>query len=298
MPLPLIELDLLKTIVAIANTGNFSAAADAVGRTPSAISMQVKKMEELVGRQLFIRQPRSALLNEDGHMLVAHARRVLAMNSELVSRFIAPDVTGIVRLGAIDHAVDQIVPTILREFSQSHPNIRVDVMVENSEPQEAQFRKGEIDIGLVTCTETSTANLGVEHLYSERLVWAGLKGGIAAEQVPLPVSVWEEGCVWRASALDGLDKQNRDYRITFKSPHMAGQKAGILADLAIAPLPLSSCIDPIVVIDHHHDLPDLGCYSLGMLVRADAEPHVGVLADHIRSHVARIGVLESSARAA
>ena len=228
MPLPLIELDLLKTIVAIANTGNFSAAADAVGRTPSAISMQVKKMEELVGRQLFIRQPRSVLLNEDGHMLVAHARRVLAMNSELVSRFIAPDVTGIVRLGAIDHAVDQIVPTILREFSQSHPNIRVDVMVENSEPQEAQFRKGEIDIGLVTCTDTSAANLGVEHLYSERLVWAGLKGGIAAEQVPLPVSVWEEGCVWRASALDGLDKQNRDYRITFKSPcyDLFGDSAG------------------------------------------------------------------------
>ncbi|MDD9908742.1 MAG: LysR family transcriptional regulator [Ahrensia sp.] len=281
---PLIELELLKTLIAITETGNFSAAADAVSRTPSAVSMQVKRIEELLGRPIFIREPRSVKLNEDGEILVAHARRMLALNADTVAKFVSPEMTGIVRLGAIDHAAETVLPTVLRDFACCRPRIRVDVLVENSLEQQAAMRRGELDVAIIVCRGEISDGMRVEPLFSERLVWAGLKGGIAAEQTPLPVSVWEEGCVWRSKAIEGLEKQNRDYRITFKSPHLAGQKAGLRADLAIAPLPLSSCDGEIVPIGSTHDLPALDDYSMGMMIRPHAKPHVLAVADALRAN--------------
>jgi len=162
--------------------------------------------------------------------------------------------------------------------------IRVDVSVENSEPQYDAIRRGELDIAILTCQHGAANSRNIEILFSEKLVWAGLKGGIAAEQLPLPVSVWEEGCVWRATALEGLAHQKRDYRITFKSAHLAGQKAGLRADLAIAPLPLSSRDGEIVPLGSAHYLPDLDNYSMGMMVRPNAEKHVLAVADALRAN--------------
>ena len=102
---PLLDLDLLNTLVAIADSGNFSAAAVAVGRTPSAISMQVKRMEEIVGCPLFVRDNRSVRLTRPGIMLVEHGRRLLALNSEMLGRFVKPDITGVPPSGPMRSAV-------------------------------------------------------------------------------------------------------------------------------------------------------------------------------------------------
>ncbi len=245
--------------------------------------MQVKRIEELLGRPVFTRDSRSVVLTEDGEMLLAHARRLLALNQQLVAKFITPEISGVVRLGAIDHAVEQFLPAALRRFAETHPGVTVDVIVENSELQETLIKKNELDIAITTVCNATIRDTEFEVLYWEDLVWAGLKGGVAAEQVPLPVSVWEEGCVWRRAAIDGLEKQQRDYRITFKSAHIAGQKAGLAADLAIAPLPLSSCTGDIVALDESFGLPDMPKYALGMLVVKNATPPVCAVADHLRA---------------
>ena len=112
--LPLLDLELLQTLVAIAETGNFSAAAEVVFRTPSAVSMQVKRLEELLGRSIFKRDSRSVALTADGEQLLVHARRVLAMNREIVAKFITPDVAGVVRMGAPDDAAERLLPEMLR----------------------------------------------------------------------------------------------------------------------------------------------------------------------------------------
>ena len=128
--IPLLELDLLKTLIAINETGNFSAAAEAVYRTPSAVSMQVKRMEELLGRAVFTRDSRTVSLTHDGEILLAHARRVLALNREVVAQFITPEVAGVVRLGAPDDAAERFLPAMLKRFSESHPGVIVDVIVD------------------------------------------------------------------------------------------------------------------------------------------------------------------------
>jgi len=283
---PLLELDLLKTLVAIAETGNFSAAGEVVFRTPSAVSMQVKRMEELLGRSIFLRDSRSVKLTSDGEILLTHARRVLALNREIISQFITPDVSGDVRLGAVDNTAEQFLPGVLKRFSETHPGVAVDVTVENSRELAQRIKKNQLDLAIVTCDSADYSGLPVEVLFTEGLVWAGLKGGVAVEQVPLPISVWEEGCVWRKAAIEGLEAAGTRYRVTFKSAYISGQKAAMLADLAIAPLPISACNDKLVALDEQYNLPKLTNYSLGLLKAKEITAPVEAVIDHLRASFA------------
>ena len=108
-PMPLLELDVLRTFVAIAETGSFTTAANAVYRTPSAVSMQIKKLEDILGRSVFSRDARSVSLTTDGEMLLGYARRMLAINREAVSKFIVPDIVGVVRLGEFVEVRSEVV---------------------------------------------------------------------------------------------------------------------------------------------------------------------------------------------
>ncbi|MGB7286136.1 MAG: LysR substrate-binding domain-containing protein [Salaquimonas sp.] len=283
--LPLLDLDLLQTLVAIAETGNFSAAAEVVFRTPSAVSMQIKRLEELLGRSVFKRDSRSVLLTADGERLLVHARRVLAMNREIVAQFITPDVAGIVRMGAPDDAAERLLPEMLRRFSESHPCVTVDVVVDTSKVLMDMVKNKTLDMTIITCDAGFRGDETAEVLIKERLVWAGLKGGIAAERTPLPISVWEEGCVWRNAGIEGLENRNIQHRIAFQSANISGQKAAILADLAIAPIPISSLNEQIIQVGKD-TLPELPEYALGLLVGEELNSPALAAADHLRASFA------------
>ena len=282
---PLLDLDLLRTLVAIAETGSFSAAAGVVHRTPSAVSMQVKKMEEVLGRPVFIRDSRSVALTGDGAFLLEHARRMLALNRDAVARFVQPEIEGVVRLGAPDDVAERFLVDMLRRFADSHPCVSVNVAVDTTDRMINQLRAGRLDLTLITC-EAGFKEENAEVVYREQLVWASCKGGVAAEQDPLPVSVWDESCAWRIAALGQLEAQQRDWRIAFQSAHISGQRAAVLADLAVAPIPRSSLVGGIVEAHEKYGLPALPKYSLGLLVAPDPNPAVLAAADHLRASFA------------
>lgn len=281
--LPLLELDVLRTFVAIVETGSFAAAAECVLRTPSAVSMQIKKLEDTLGRQLLTRDSRSVTLTRDGELLVQHARRLLSMNREAVAQFIIPDVAGEVRLGAPDDAAERFLPVMLRMLAQSHPGITVNVIVEGSKRLTEMVRAKTADLALLTCEAGIEGTGAAEILFRERLVWAAARGGIAAEQVPLPISVWEDSCAWRKAGVGGLERQKRAYRIAVQSAHISGQRAAVLADLAVAPIPASAIGGAIVEAEARHGLPSLGHYALGLMLREAPSAAVLAAADHLRA---------------
>ena len=280
-PLPLLDLDVLRTFVAIAETGSFTLAASSVFRTPSAVSMQIKKLEETLGVSVFSRDARSVSLTQDGEMLMGYARRMLALNREAVSKFIVPDIAGVVRLGSPDDYGERVLPNVLRRFAQTHPSIAVDVTIDMSVNLRRRLAERQLDITLFTVCRNVPAD--AEILLTEPVVWAGAKGGCAYLREPLPVSLWEEGCVWRADALEALGREGRDYRVAYMSAHTAGQRAAILADLAVAPLPKSFIGDDIVALGPQEGLPTLSNYNLAMIVAPDASAPVLAAADHIRA---------------
>src|SRR5690606_16565357 len=122
-----------------------------------------------------------------------------------------------------------------------------------------------------------------EILLTDMIIWGGARGGTAHLREPLPVSLWEEGCVWRAAALDALGKAGRDYRIAYMSAHTAGQRAAVTSDRAIAPLPKSFIGEDIVALGEEVGLPSLPNYHLAMIVAPDASAPVRAAADHIRA---------------
>ena len=150
----------------------------------------------------------------------------------------------------------------------------------------ARLKEGHLDLTLVTC-EAGFDDKGAEILFRERLVWGTCKGGVAAEQKPLPLSVWEEGCVWRKGGIDGLDAAGIEWRVAFQSAHISGQRAAILADLAVAPVPESTLGGDIVEAHPKYGLPALPKYALGLLVGAAPSAAVQAAADHVRASFAR-----------
>lgn len=281
--IPLLDLDLLQTLVAIADTGSFSGAAAVVHRTPSAISMQVKKIEDMLGRAIFVRDSRSVHFAPDCAFLLEHARRMLALNREAVARFVQPDVQGVVRLGAPDDVAERFLLSMLRRFAETHCCVTVNVVVDTTDRMVEAYRAGELDLAIITCEAGFAGTEEAEVLMRENLVWATRRGGIAAQQVPLPVSVWDDTCVWRNAATKALDAQGVDWRVAFQSGNISGQRAAILADLAVAPIAKYGLGGDIIEAPEKHGLPKLPGYALGLLHGRNDNPAVVAAADHLRA---------------
>lgn len=278
-----LDLDLLRTFIAIGETGNFSSAAKVVFRTPSAVSMQVKKMEEILGRTLFVRDSRSVALTEDGERVLTHARRMLALDQELLAEFHPATMTGEVRLGVHDDVAERFLPDLLRRFSRTHPSVIVNAVVANTGPMLQKIAEGRLDLAIISRLPSQAQDRLGEPLLREQLVWAGCRGGIAHEMDPIPVTVWDRTCAWRKAGLEGLEAQGRRYRIVLESGHVSGQKAAVHADLAVAPIPRSALGGCMVEVAADAGLPRLSTYELA-LVTADDLPEAAVAAaNHLRA---------------
>lgn len=280
-PLPLLDNDILRTFVAISETGSFTTAADRVFRTPSAVSMQIKKLEEQLNATLFLRDARSVTLTESGETLLPYARRMLALSNEAVGRFRMPEMKGVVRLGAPDDIGERYMPTILRRFAEVYPAIMVDLTVDTSSQLRRRLQEQRLDLTLVNCAPGMVSHEG-EVIHTEHLVWAGAKCGTAHLRDPLPVSIWEDGCCWRADALARLDKDKRQYRIAYLSAHTMAQRAAVIADLAVAPLPRSYLTDDMVALGNKHGLPELGSFEVRLLTGAETSETIRAVADSVR----------------
>ncbi|MBL0373189.1 LysR family transcriptional regulator [Rhizobium sp. KVB221] len=280
--LPVLELDIMKTFIAIAETGNFTTAAEVVFRTPSAVSMQIKKLEDMLRVSLFRRDARSVCLTHHGELLLSYAKRMVALNNEAVSRFVVPEMNGIVRLGAPDDIGELMLPGILRHLSETWPNLAIDVTIESSVNLHRAVEDGRLDLTLYNFLNAVRAD-PAEKVMTEQLVWVGKRHGQAHLKTPLPISVWDSGCSWRTRALEELTKSQIEFRIAYYCGSHMGQTAAIRADIAIAPLARFLVRDDMVELDDRDGLPDLGSYDIGLAVRQGASQPALAVADYIRA---------------
>ena len=277
----LLEIDLLRTLTAVHQTGSFTRAAQAVFRTPSAVSMQMKRLEEIVGRPIFAKDGRGVVFTEAGDDLLGYARRILKLNEEALARFRSADTTGVVRLGTPDDYATRFLPKILARFAATHPLVQVDVDCRPSSELHGRLEAGAVDIALVSsgmgCALPTTGTI----VHRERLVWAGAKWGDAHLRRPVPLAVSGTTCSWRVRAMESLDRHGVAYRVAYSSQHYVGQVAAVLADLAVAPLPASVIDGELTAIDESI-LPMIGHYEIQMMRASRASsPAIDALADHI-----------------
>lgn len=277
--LPLLDSEVLRTFVTIAESGSFTRAAQQLFRTPSALSMQIKRLEETLGQTLFVREARYVRLTTEGEVLLGYGRRLLKLNGEAVTQFLAPTIEGRVGLGITDDVVGRILPNVLAQFARSHPAVQVDVVVGRSQDLLARLDEGELDLALVMGGEPGQAARG-DVVHSEPLVWAGREDGVAVERTPLPVTLAQQGCAWRRIALNALDHAGVNYRIAYSCDHCAGQEAAMLADLAVTAFPKSLIRPPLKRLNNDV-LPPLGDYQVFLVKRAGSSDASEVLAERV-----------------
>ena len=237
---PNLESDLLRTFVAIAETGSFTHAADTVSRTQSAVSMQMKRLEDVVGETLFVREARGVSLTAPGDRLLMDSRRIIALLDQTKAALRGEQLNGLVRVGLPDEYGLTMLPSVLGKFATSHPEVDVTVRCGNSDDLNDGLYAGELDLAVLF---EELVRPDSEVLTSDPTVWATSSIYCMHEMDPVPVAVYEHNCWCRDWALKSLEQQGVNYRIAFTSDNHEGLQSAVKAGLAIAPLSRSNIPD-------------------------------------------------------
>ena len=280
MATPNIDADLLRALVTVVDCGSFSRAAQRLRRTQSAVSLQIKRLEEQVGRALLDRGPRHVRLTSEGELILDTARRILALNDALVARVAEPQMSGLVRLGAPEDFATSHLPEVLARFAQEHPGVGLEVICDLTLNLMERFTAGDLDLALVKRQPTDSP-LGTR-VWREPLVWAGRDHGAADVPGPLPLAVSPRPCVYRRRATDALDATGRSWRVAYTCGSLAGVLAAVRAGLGVTVLPKELVPSDLTMLDGPGSgLPDLAETEIALLEATGLGPAAERLRDTI-----------------
>jgi DNA-binding transcriptional LysR family regulator len=283
----LLDIDQLRTFVAIADTGSFTKAADIVHKTQSAVSMQMKRLEERVGRNIFERDGRLSKLTEDGERLLDYARRIVRLNSECMASFSEADLTGRVRLGVPDDYADRYLPEILARFSRSHPRAEVTVVCEPTPNLLDRVQSNDLDLAIITHLDSRGPS---EIIRVEQLLWVTSSRHCIHETDPVPLALGRPTCDWRQSGTAALEGAGRPFRILYVSWNSTAVGAAVLAGLALSVLPESAVRSGMRILGPRDGFPALPSCKIGLVRnRHEPTPLADALAQEIRQSLDNLG---------
>jgi DNA-binding transcriptional LysR family regulator len=250
----MMELELLRSFVAVADCGGFHRAAEQLNLTQSTVSQQIKRLELETKRSLFRRTTRTVALTDDGEMLLGDARRLLQLEEAARHRLTAPRLSGTVRLGANEEVAGGSLPAALGRFANLHPNVKLEVQIGVSLELIEQLDAGRLDVVFAKRPlGTSRGRL----VLREPLVWAASESFDLTPGAALPLALYREHSVSRDAALISLRESELIWQIVYTSPSLTGVRAAALAGLAITPLPASAVIGGLRALGVDTGLPVL-----------------------------------------
>jgi DNA-binding transcriptional LysR family regulator len=266
----------------VVETGSVTRAARLLNLSQGAISQQIKRLEDLAGKHLFVRSGRRMTLSAEGRDLLEPGTQLVSSNDHLWGSLRQPAFQGEVRFGAPYDIMGSYTPPILRRFSEAFPTTRVTLVCQDSLLLLADLKAGNIDLALTT---ELGCRKGGETLRNDRLVWVGARGGNAHTREPLPVSLGAEACVFRPAAIAALRKARREWLVVCEVSNMEPVRATLEADLAIAPL-LSHSVPDSLEILRTRRLPKLPAFKINLYQAANPKPATRAFADHVRRCIA------------
>ena len=225
-----LDPDLLKTFLAFVDGGSLAQAASVVGRSPSAVTAQMQRLEEIVGAPLLLAQGRGRGLTPAGEDLVGHARRILAVHTEAWLALKGARADGRVAIGTTQDFADSGLPELLRAFAASHPRVRIELRVGRSAELAQALQSGLLDLAITMRQAQAPDEIG---LLREPMLWLGSQKGLAAREEEIPLALLDPHCGFREAALAALDAVGRRYRIAAGSASLAGLRTAVNAGIAL-----------------------------------------------------------------
>ncbi len=278
MPLTL-DIDLLRTFVVTADTGSLSGAAPRVGRTQAAISMQIKKLEDMIGQPLFNRGGRGVTLTLEGERLLQHAQDILSAHDVAVAALMGKGLAGVIRFGCPDDYAASFLPDLIRGFVDRHPNVLIEVVCASTPRLYERLKDHAIELALVSILEGSSSEPSIR---SEPLVWVAKSEATVAVK-PLPLALSDPDGIDHVSARRGLEAQGRDYRVAYASGSLTGLLAVVRSGQALAVLARSAVPDDLRILGPEVQLPALPVLDIVIAFdRARPSALVTAFAEHIR----------------
>ena len=256
-----LDLPLLRTFLAVAETGSATRAADRLHLTQAAVSQQIKRLEDGLGRPLFDRDQRRFRLTPTGERLVVQARRILSLNDEILAAMADPDDAGEVVLGVPHDLLRPLLPPVLKRYRELWPRFTVRFLSTTSTRLRTAYDRGEVDLCLTTELECPN---GTELLFPDRLVWVGAPGGVIWTQTPLPVALGDDSCAFRGPIIEALRRAGREWRTVCEWSDIGPIQAVCEADTGVAALLLSTIPAGLVAVPHEAALPALPPFNINL----------------------------------
>lgn len=283
-----VDTPVLRTFLALAETGSFSRTGARVGRSQSAVSEQIRKLEEMIGRRLFERTTRSVRLTAEGEQFLVHARAMVAQADAMLARFRAPEIAGEVRFGSPEDFASAYLPDILGVFAAAHPAVELHVSCQLTLPLLEEFEAGGQDL-IIIKQDPARPHAGARPLWRERLVWVAAPGlaadfGAAGRGRSLPLVLSPAPCVYRSRATRTLETAGVGWSGVFTSPSFAGQAAAVRAGLGYAVMPRAMVPAELAILE---DWPGLAEAEIALLGQARLSPAAAALAEFVEDRVVR-----------
>jgi DNA-binding transcriptional LysR family regulator len=283
-----LDLDTLRTLVLAADLGGYGQAGIRLGRTPSAISLQMKRLQESVGADLFRKHGRKVVLTEVGEIALRFGRRMLALNDELLDTIRGASLIGSARLGCSQDFADTVLPRVLSQFTKLYPLVQVELHIEGNAALVEGITKGTLDVALaVGQADQPTA----EVVGAMPLVWIAGQDFTPRHDQPIPLVVLGPQCAFRKRAIQLLEQAGKPWRIAAVSPSLAGLWAAALGGLGLTARSALGVPSALAASEELFDLPALGTFPItlhalggGERLSAGVERLRGIIRDEVARH--------------
>lgn len=277
----LLDLPSLQTLVTAVELGGFGKAAERLHRTPGAVSLQIKALEERVGTPLFRKQGRQQALTEAGELLLGHARKILALNDEAVLSLQGARMQGSVRFGMPQDFADGWLPATLARFARAHPAVRIDIRVDRSSALLSQLQAGEVDL-VLAFGEPS----GAQTIARLPTQWIAQPGLPLPPGASVPLLLLEQPCSFRQAAIAALERTGRPWHVVLTSASVSAIWAAAQAGLGVAPRATAQIPAGLAAVGKPLGLPALP--SVGVSLHRDSVGLANPAVEHLRAVVQEV----------
>lgn len=275
---PLIELDLLRALLMVADCGSFTTAATHLHSTQSTISQKVRRLEELTGHRLLTRGTRDVQPTEAGHVLLGHARHMLNVNDQLFDSLAGATVAVTIRLGVPDDFAGTRATRMLAAFNRRHPQVKLEVTTGLSRDLTQAYDRGELDLALVKQRRNTREAV---RCWPEPLHWIDSPQRPCLRQDPVPLVTFPMRGLYREEMIGAIEAGGRRWRIAFSSSSLASIQDAVADGMGISLLPRRAITRQHRVLDRRHGLPPVESYEVALFHRPSADALVQVLATEL-----------------
>lgn len=274
-----IPTDSLRTLVTVVEVGGFAKAGELLGLSQPAVSLQIKRLEDLLGNKLFKKQGQRQILNQHGEILLPLAKQLLQLNDSILQKFSSEVLTGKVRLGIPSEFAATVLPAIIGDFVSLYPDVALEVKSELSKKLKQSDNREQYDL-ILALIETPEAHKFPTFMQDE-LVWVGDVNSQTDEVIKLIAA--PEGCIYRRRAIEALEKAGLKWRIVYTNADLAGISAALKEGLGITVLAKHTVPNDLSYIKSNASLPELGEIGIALIKQAQESTNaVDKLAEFIR----------------